>query len=108
MCDILSCTCCGAGLRDTVEENVSHGQVPYPHDTGYGLCRDCGGDHTADTATDEGLRRWMGWQMTTFCEARFDVVRRNLKGEAQAKWDRLSYAKKCRVVLGLVKDGILV
>jgi hypothetical protein len=108
MCDILTCTCCGIGLRDTMDENVSHGQVPYPHDTGYGLCRECGGDPTADTATEEGIRRRMGWQVATFCEARIDLVQRNLKSEAQAKWDRLSYAKKCCVVLGLVKDGTFV
>ena len=42
MSEVLACTCCGQGLSDTPEENVSHGQVPYPHDTGYGLCKDCG------------------------------------------------------------------
>ena len=108
MCDELTCTCCGRGLRDTPEENVSHGQVPYPHDTGFGLCRGCGGDPTADMTTDEGIQRRMGWQMTTFCEARFDVVRKNLKPQQQAKWDGLSYAKKCSVVLGLVREGSII
>jgi hypothetical protein len=108
MCEILSCTCCGQGLCDTPEENVSQGQVPYPYDTGFGLCRPCGGDPTADMSTEEGVRKRMGWQMTTFCEARFDPIRRNLKPENQARWDGLSYAKKCSVVLGLVRDGTIV
>jgi len=50
----------------------------------------------------------MGWQMTTFREARFDLLRRNLNAENQAKWDGLSYAKKCSVVLRLVRDGTIV
>jgi hypothetical protein len=108
MCEVLNCTCCGRGLCDTPEENVSHGQSPYPHDTGFGLCRECGGDPTADTTTDEGVRKRMGWQMTTFREARFDLLRRNLNAENQAKWDGLSYAKKCSVVLRLVRDGTIV
>jgi hypothetical protein len=106
--EILTCTCCGCGLADTPEENVSHGQSPYPHDTGFGLCRECGGDPTSDMSTDEGVQKRMGWQMTTFCEARFELVQQNLKPESRAKWDRLSYARKCVVVLGLVHDGVIV
>ena len=108
MPEILSCTCCGQGVCDTPEENVSHGQMPYPHDAGFGLCRECGGDPTADTSTDEGVKKRMGWQMTTFCEARFDLVRQNLKPQQQSHWDSLSYAKKCTVVLGLVRQGTIV
>jgi len=95
-------------LHDTAEENVSHGQTPYPHDTGFGLCRNCGGDASADMSTDDGVRRRMGWQMTTFCEARFDVLRRHLNPDNQVRWDGLSYAKKCSVVLGLVRDGTII
>ena len=108
MCNILTCTCCGNGLCDTPEENLSHGQTPYPHDNGFGLCRACGGDPAADSTTDDGLRKRMGWQMTTFCEARFDLVPRSLKPDRQARWDNLSYARKCAIVLGLVRDGTMV
>ncbi len=108
MCELLTCTCCGGGVYDTPEENVSHGEVPYPHDTGFGLCRECGGDPTADMTTDEGVKKRMGWQMTTFCEARFDLLRRNLKPQQQVHWDGLSYAKKCSVVLGLIREGIII
>ena len=43
--------------------------------------------------TEKAARRKMGWAMTMFCEARFDIVRRHLSPEAQAKWDSISYAK---------------
>ena len=61
-----------------------------------------------DMTTDEGIRRRMGWQMTIFCEARFDLVQRHLKPENRVKWDRLSYAKKCSVVLSLVREGTII
>ena len=108
MCEVLTCTCCGDLLHDTPEENVSHSCDPYPHDNGFGLCRECGGDPAADMTTDEGVRKRMGWQMTTFCEARFDLICRNLNPTNQAKWDGLSYAKKCSVVLGLVREGVII
>ena len=108
MPDVLTCTCCGRGLCDTPNENVSHGQVPYPHDVGFGLCRSCGGDPTADMTTEGGVRKRMGWQMSSFCEARFEPVRRGLKPENRARWDALSYARKCSVVLGLVREGTII
>lgn len=108
MCQGLICTCCGRGLPDTPEANVSHGQSPYPHDTGFGLCRACGGHPMADMTTDEGIRKRMGWQMTSFCEARFELVKRSLKPENRARWERLSYARKCAVVLSLIREGAII
>jgi hypothetical protein len=95
-------------VRDTPEENVSYGEVPYPHDTGFGRCTECGGDPTADMTTDEGVKRRMGWQMTTFCEARFELLRQSLKPQQQSHWDGLSYAKKCSTVLSLLRDGTII
>ena len=46
--------------------------------------------------------------MTMFCEARFDIVRRHLSPEAQAKWDSISFTKKCLVVQAFVKKGIMI
>ncbi len=46
--------------------------------------------------------------MTTFCEARFDLLRRNFNPQQQSHWDGLSYAKKCSVVLGLVRNGTII
>ena len=58
--------------------------------------------------TDNAVRRRMGWAMTMFCEARFDVVRKALSPEKQANWDSLSYAKKCAVVLDFVQKGYMI
>ena len=102
MCEILTCTCCGRGLRDTPEENVSHGQVPYPHDTGFGLCRECGGDPTADMTTDEGIRKRMGWQMTTFCEARFDLSAAEPQAREPGQVGRLELRQE---MLGRARPG---
>ncbi len=55
--------------------------------------------------TDKAVRRRMGWMMTTFCEARFDVVRNALSPEHQARWDQFSYARKCSTVLEFVRRG---
>jgi len=58
--------------------------------------------------TDNAERRRVGWPMTMFCEARFDMVRQALSPEKQAKWDSLNYAKKCAVVQDFVKKGYMI
>ena len=58
--------------------------------------------------TEKAAKRKMGWAMTMFCEGRFDIVRRHLSPEAQAKWDNISYAEKCLVVQAFVKKGIMI
>jgi hypothetical protein len=65
-------------------------------DTNFGWCRTCGSDPAAHMSTEEGVRKWMGWQMITFCESRFDPVRSNLKPEQQVRWGRLSRRTACR------------
>lgn len=102
MYEILDCSCCGRGIRDNEEENVSYGQVPYPHDTGYGMCKECGGDSEA-----EDIKKRMGWGMVCFVEARFDIIRKRLKPENQAKWDRCSWEKKALTVLEFVEQGVM-
>lgn len=63
--EILTCSCCGSGIRDTPEENVHYGQIPYPDDTGLGMCKYCGGDPEADSLTDDGFKKKIGWATTT-------------------------------------------
>ena len=53
----LVCGCCGAGIRDTAEENTAHGQVPYPYDNGVGMCVHCGVDRRAHGASEKATRR---------------------------------------------------
>lgn len=58
--------------------------------------------------TDKAVRRKLGWQITTFCEARFDVLRAKLSPENQTRWDNFSYGRKCSVVMDFVKKGYLI
>lgn len=99
---ILICLCCGKDVPDDEEHNSSSGIVPYPHDDGCGMCIECGGDKNA---TD--IKKYLGWAVCTFYEARFDVARNNLSTENQKKWDGFSYEKKCSFIGRLVKKGII-
>jgi len=110
----LTCTCCGSGVRDTPDENASHGESPYPHDNGFGLCVECGGDKSAGAGkpardlTDAEVKKRLGWQGTIFYEARIAVVRERLNDANRAKFDAMTYGKKVVVVAGLVEKGVLI
>jgi hypothetical protein len=116
MPNILSCTCCGSGIEDSSAQNVDFGKQPNPHDEGYGLCHDCGGDNRAPlpTTTDgskkrkKKIRKRLGWATSTFFEARFDTVRSALSLENQTKWDRCSYEKKIAVIAQFVEKGLII
>ena len=99
----LTCSCCGALIRNTPEDNTSFSDSPYPHDESFGMCRGCGGNPEA-----KDIKKKPGWAMVTFCEARFKVVRNSVSPENQQKWDNFSYEKKCYTVLGLVEKGAIV
>ncbi len=97
------CSCCGGMIMDQVKDNVSHGKVPYPHDTGFGMCKDCGGDPDSDD-----FKKQMGRSMQTFCEARFKILRGKLSAKNQASWDTMPYWKKVGVIIMAVKDGMMI
>ena len=99
---ILSCSCCGHGLEDTPEENVAYGEVPYPYDNGYGMCKSCGGDKDSDD-----FKTFIGFQGQVFFESRFDVIRKALNEENQKKFDELTYDQKCHIIMKALEDGIL-
>jgi len=101
--ELLTCSCCGKGVWNTPEENTHYGEVPYPDDNGFGMCRECGGDDKAEDIQDK-----LGWAGRCFFEARFDVVRRGLNPENQVKWDRWSYEKKVAMVTRLVEKGTMI
>jgi hypothetical protein len=63
---------------------------------------------TARKLADDAVRKSLGWQRTMFCEARFDAVRKALRPANQNKWDRLSYARKCVVVMDFVWKGYMI
>ena len=99
----LTCTCCGSGVRDTPDENVSHGESPYPHDAGFGLCVECGGDKKAGD-----IRQRLGWAGTTFYEARFKTLRERLSEPNRRHFDAMPYERKVRIVARLIEKGAMI
>lgn len=108
--DWFTCTCCGKGIRDNAEENVSHGQTPYPHDVGFGLCRECGGDNKVKGTDIESVRRRLGWAAATFYDARIDMLLKpgTLNDANRDRFARLSYVRKIAVIQGLVEKGTII
>ena len=110
-CEWINCSCCGAGIRDNADENVSHGKVPYPHDTGYGMCRSCGGDDRIEVRGVLDEERWresLGWAAAAFYDTRIDILLKRLSPENAEKLLLMPYARQCRIVSGLVDRGTLV
>jgi hypothetical protein len=101
--EILTCSCCGRGLRDNAEENSDFGQVPYPHDTGFGTCIDCGGDKKS-----KDFKQRLGWAGRTFFEARFDAARNALKDDQKTRWDSLSYERKVAFIAKMIEKGNMI
>ncbi len=105
---MLTCSCCGSGLRNTPEENTVFNETPYPYDDGFGMCVRCGGDRTVPFAMDEeSIKKRLGWAACMFYEARFSVLRNALNPANQAKWDTLSYGKKVVLVIKALEEGML-
>ncbi len=112
--ELLECSCCGTGVHHNTQENVAYGEKPYPYDTGYGMCRECGGDDNVAAGkkvsemTEAQFKKRLGWGKQVFFEARFDNVRKNLSPDNQEKWDKLDYKKKVYFVTKLVEEGKMI
>ena len=89
--DILACSCCSGTIYDTPAHNASHGQVPYPHDAGLGMCFPC-----AD------------WSLHLI----YDPIIKKLKESVSpdnpglAVFENLSFRAKCGFVNRLSEKGI--
>lgn len=112
--ELLTCTCCGGGVYDTPDQNVSYGEVPSPHDIGYGLCVECGGDRKiaaekrVRNMTGSEIKKRLGWAACTFFEARFGILQKRLSPKNGARFSALSYAKKVAIVARLVERGVMI
>ena len=114
MPELLVCSTCGNGVLDTPEGNVSHGEVPSPHDTGYGLCRSCGGDPNgadeliaAGADEERATRRRIGWAMAMFVDARIPLLAEKLRPDLRAKLEAMTYARKVDVICRMVERGYM-
>lgn len=103
----LSCSCCGSGIRDTPEENVSHGERPDPHDVGYGLCVRCGGDKKSRGISEKATRKRIGWAAEVFYDPRIKILMQKLNEKNAEEFRRRSYASKIVIIMELVKKGVL-
>lgn len=110
--DWVRCSCCGTDVPDDEEHNTDHGVVPNPHDVGFGMCVECGGDKRAGKdekpMTESAFKRRIGWAGQMFYEARFDVIEKNLRPDLAAKFRAMTYSKKCSIVAGMVEKGYII
>lgn len=104
--EILECSCCGCGVRDTPDENVSHGTGQ--HDVGYGMCTRCGGDKRATGLTEAAVRRRIGWAGEAFYDMRIAMLLAKLSEANRAKFESMSYIRRIDVVQKLILKGTIV
>lgn len=113
----VTCSCCGAGIRD--EDNISHGEEPYPHDHGFGMCRECGGDDREEAPpvksgpgkgwpTEAAYRKRLGWAGEMFYDARIKLLRESMSEENLAKFEAVPYAKKCVIIGKMIEKGMMI
>jgi len=91
--ELLICSCCGKYYKGYYDGTC---------DTGYGYCKNCGGDPES-----KDIKKQMGWGMRAYCEARFPILREALNEKNRKKFDECSYEKKCYLVLNAVEKGYL-
>lgn len=101
---MLTCSCCGTMIEDSPEQNTDFGKQPNPHDTGFGMCPDCGGDKNA-----ADVKKKLGWAACSFYEARFPILRKALtKPELIEKWEKSSYLQKCNWIGKMIEKGLMI
>jgi hypothetical protein len=111
--DWVRCSCCGKDIPDDAEHNADFGEDPNPHDVGFGMCIECGGDKRVTAKpgkklTDAQVKKKLGWAGTMFYEARFDVLEKQLRPELAEKFRAMSYAKKVLIVAGMIEKGHMI
>lgn len=102
------CSCCGNDIPDDAECNVDFGKVPNPHDTGYGMCVECGGDKTFKGIDEAACKKRLGWAGRTFYEARFEILEKKLSEKNAEKFKAMPYSKKLVIVAGLIEKGAMI
>lgn len=106
--ELVTCSCCGNTIVNNAEENVVHGERPYPDDEGFGMCVRCGGDKKAEGEDEAAVKLRIGWAAQVFFESRFEVVTTRLSPVNAAKFSKMSYAEKIGVVEKLVTRGAII
>ena len=109
----VTCSCCGRDIHDTPETNLDYHERG--QDTGYGHCTDCFGEPpkpeekpTGKLRTEAECKRQLGWAGQVFYEARFDTLRKSLKGKQLEHFESMPYAKKLIIVARLIEKGYMI
>ncbi len=95
-------SCCGASIANNARENAWHGEVPYPGDTGTGMCRMCGGDPEAKSP-----RQRLGFAVTCFVDARIPFVAERLSRENRKRFFAMPYEEQAEFIFRLVAKGAI-
>ena len=98
----LVCSCCGATIANNLAENAWYGEVPYPGDTGTGLCWTCGGDPEA-----KSQRERLGSVVTAFVDARIQLVAERLSKDNRQRFFAMSYEDQADLIMRLVEKGVI-
>ena len=86
------CGCCGNSVQ--VDDDVNGEDV---------YCEGCMGNPRA-----RNFKKRIGWAGQMFFEARFDIIRKSLKPENQAKWDSFNYERKCNIIGKAIERGLMI
>lgn len=103
----LACSCCGKGIRDTPEENTDHGEHPNPHDVGFGMCVECGGDKREKGTSEAAVRKRLGWAGEVFYDARIEILGKKLTGANLEKLNAMTYAQKVAIIARMIERGVM-
>ena len=99
----VACSCCGKLIENSKEQNASFGEEPYPHDQGFGMCFECGGDPNSDD-----FRTKLGWAGQTFFDTRIRIVRKHLHPRNLARFDAMPYERQVGFVGYLIDSGVMI
>lgn len=100
---VVICSCCGRTIPDDPQHNVDHGTQPSPHDEGFGMCKECGGDAEAT-----GIRKRLGWATCAFYDARIKLIMEILSPEKRKKFAALPYERKAAWISEAVERGFMI
>lgn len=112
--DMITCGCCGKGILNTPAENTHYGISPYPDDTGFGMCVECGGDKTivpdAQTHiyTEAQVRKKLGWAGCAFYDTRIELLQNKLTETNKTKFNAMSFERKVLIIAKMVERGAMI
>jgi len=100
------CSCCGADIKDTADDNVDH--ETRHHDVGFGMCTECGGDEREKGTTEAAVRKRMGWAGQMFYDARVKSLGEKLSPANAEHFRAMPFDKKVRLIAKMIERGMMI